>query len=349
MARGWIRRGCLFVVVALMGSLVPLTALSVLAPRVASATSPVVPSGTRQLIAGGDVGNDSGPVAGVSAHFSTDIADMAADSSGNLYVADRGNAEIRKVTSPLDGTAEVSTVGVPSGWFTSSCSSDCSTLGPNALQIGTDGELYVVTGSGAHNPGTYSLYSGPGKLLKIDPSSGSVTTLATGFYDPMGVAISGSSVFVTDIADGYEGPHARISTVPIAGGGTPTNYFDESHGYWQNEPGGTLPPLLEAAQGKLFMRVGSGGSCSDDIAVIDATNPAAAEVDECTNANIAAMAMDPTGKWIAVSDNHTFAGVPVAAAMQGTTWMTAGAPNGFRALYSEGMDAMAIDKQENLF
>ncbi len=135
-------------------------------------------------------------MAAASATFSGQTQAIAVDGSGDVFIADRGNAAVREVTGALGGSATVRTVPVPSGTFVSSCASECGNLGPNNV-VYADGSLYVTTGNWSSDDGSMD---GPGKLLKIDPSSGSVTQVATGDHTPAGIAVIGGTVWVTDTA-----------------------------------------------------------------------------------------------------------------------------------------------------
>ena len=122
---------------------------------------------------------------------------VALDGSGNLYVADQANHEIRKIT-PAD---EVSTLAGLSGWGSSNGTGSAAHFGyPSGAAVDSAGNVYVVdTGN---------------EIIRKITAAGVVTTLAgtaglvgssdgTGsdarFLTPSGVAVDGSgNVYVAD-------------------------------------------------------------------------------------------------------------------------------------------------------
>lgn len=131
-------------------------------------------------VAGSSDGNGS------SARFHEPSA-VTLDIDGTLYVADRGNNAIRRVTA----AGEVTTIA--SGFSS-----------PRGIAIDLNGNLYVAD-------------TGNGLIRKIAPS-GRVTTVATGFTEPIGISVDASGiVYLTDATTGLiyrgtptvAGPRAR--------------------------------------------------------------------------------------------------------------------------------------------
>lgn len=87
--------------------------------------------GTVTTLAGTSAGVKDGP--GATASFNTPV-DLAIDKQGNLFVADRGNGALRKITIAADGSATVSTIagGTPSKVFV------------NSVGVSPSGKIYVT-------------------------------------------------------------------------------------------------------------------------------------------------------------------------------------------------------------
>jgi sugar lactone lactonase YvrE len=157
--------------------------------------NPVTP--TLALLAGntGGGGNSDGTIA--AARFLAPNS-VAADSAGNVYVADTGNHTIRKITpgglvSTLAGTPRISGSTDGSG-------AEASFYNPSGVATDTAGNIYVAD-SGNHT------------IRKITPA-GVVSTLAgmpgipgnadgigaeARFYNPLGIATDGAeNVYVAD-------------------------------------------------------------------------------------------------------------------------------------------------------
>ena len=105
----------------------------------------ITPAGQVTTLAGlaGTFGNSDG--AGSAARFS-DPADVAVDGAGNVYVADRGNCSIRKVTparvvSTLAGSTQ-SNAGYADG-----VGSEVRLSSPEAIEVDQAGRLYVIEGN----------------------------------------------------------------------------------------------------------------------------------------------------------------------------------------------------------
>ncbi len=149
---------------------------------------------------------------------------MAADASGNLYIADRDNGRVRRVA--VDGT--ITTVAGKAGWLT-----------PSAISVDAAGNVYVVdtglkqvwqiTSAGdvkrvaasvtapaaAVADASGNLYiadSGAGKIFGVGPA-GVMTTLLDKLAGPNGLALdSAGHLFFTE-QDG-----ARVRSLDLASG-----------------------------------------------------------------------------------------------------------------------------------
>jgi sugar lactone lactonase YvrE len=136
----------------------------------------ISPTGVVTTLAGyaGQLGSTNGT--GSAARF-YDPDGVAVDSAGNVYVADFGNEEIRKIT--------------PSGVVTSLAQlQGLQAAEPLGVAVDNVGNVYV-TGNAIVD----------GIIYKISPA-GVATPLAAGFYDPSGVAVdSAGNVYVADTDD----------------------------------------------------------------------------------------------------------------------------------------------------
>jgi hypothetical protein len=159
----------------------------------------VTPAGAVTTLAGlaGTSGTNDGT--GRTARFNLPIG-VAVDGGGNVFVADTYNHTIRKIT-PAGAVTTVAGLGGYSG--SADGNSNIARFNyPGAVAINSSNELFVVDYSGC-------------TVRKITPS-GIVTTLGgksgtpgnidgTGsearFYQPFGVAVSGSEVVVADYAN----------------------------------------------------------------------------------------------------------------------------------------------------
>jgi sugar lactone lactonase YvrE len=175
----------------------------------------VTPSGIVTTFAGsGGYGSNDG--AASAATFSNPMA-LVFDEAGNMFVADRGNNKIRKITS--DGI--VSTfVGNGSYGNSNGMGTTSSFYYPSAIVADISGNLYVAD-------------AGNNLIRKITPA-GAVSTFAGGaqgtFNNPSGLAIDGSgNLYVTDRGNNVikkVTPSGAISV--FAGNGTATSLDGQS-------------------------------------------------------------------------------------------------------------------------
>lgn len=136
----------------------------------------ITPAGVVTTFAGGGPGGGSTNGTGTAASFQEPIG-ITIDASGNLYVADRGNGLIRKITP----AAVVSTfAGGGSGDGTNGTGTNASFFGPVGLTTDKNGNIYVAEQAGC-------------RVRKITPSA-VVSTLAgsgtQGTADGTGTAAS---------------------------------------------------------------------------------------------------------------------------------------------------------------
>lgn len=141
--------------------------------------------------------NSSGSTDGIgaAARFTYPLA-LAADSSGNVYVADTGNNLIRKITPAGMVTTFAGNGGLGS---TNGTGTAASFKSPNGIAVDTSGNIYVAD--------TYN------NLIRKVTANGVVTTLAgngssgrtngisseASFYHPTGVAVDSlGNVYVAD-------------------------------------------------------------------------------------------------------------------------------------------------------
>jgi sugar lactone lactonase YvrE len=157
----------------------------------------VTPGGVETVLAGsGTAGSQNGT--GTGATFNAPKG-MTIDTAGNLYVADTGNNEIRKITP----AGVVTTVaGSTSAGSSDGAGTSASFNGPDGVTVDASGNLYIAdTGN---------------NLIREINTSGVVSTLAgqttpgdanglggsSSFYTPWGIAIDASgNVYVGDYAN----------------------------------------------------------------------------------------------------------------------------------------------------
>ena len=146
----------------------------------------------------GGVGSSDGT--GTSAQFDRPYG-LAIDSSGNLYLADRGNQLIRKITSAGVVTTIAGTQGLTG--TTDGAGSIAQFNQPGGVAVGSGGDIYVAdTGNE-----TVRKITSAGIVSTLAGTAGtSGTTNATGtaalFNQPFGVAVDSSgNVFVTELGN----------------------------------------------------------------------------------------------------------------------------------------------------
>ncbi|HXN35288.1 MAG TPA: immunoglobulin domain-containing protein, partial [Opitutaceae bacterium] len=159
----------------------------------------VTPAGVVTLVAGtpGTSGSADGPAA--TALFGA-TAGVAVDSSGNLFVADDGNTEIREISAAGNVTTLAGLAGSPgtvNGTGSAARFSD-----PQNLAIDGAGNLYVADGRGntirrVTPAGVVTTLAGSGTAGSSDGTGG-----AAQFNDPTGVTVDlAGNVYVADFGN----------------------------------------------------------------------------------------------------------------------------------------------------
>ena len=153
----------------------------------------ITQAGTESVVAGNGIGNVNGKGTGASFHYP---AGMAADASGNIYIADGENNLIRKMTP--DGTV-TTFAGSGNNAHADGTGTGASFRVPWGLAFDAAGNLYVAD-------------RGDGRIRKIT-SAGVVTTVAgngttatvngigtnASFYDPYALAVdTKGNIYVAD-------------------------------------------------------------------------------------------------------------------------------------------------------
>ncbi len=172
---------------------------------------------------------------------------VAVDSSGNLYIADRDNNRIRRVSK--DGTiATVAGTGASGNSGDGAAALQAQLNGPSSVSVDTAGNLYIAdTGnqrvrkvtpdgriSAATNLGLISpvyaipdsagnIYiadAGAGKILKASSNDGVPATVLTGLASPRGLALDQSgNLYFTEAGAGRVSRLASSGTVISLGNG----------------------------------------------------------------------------------------------------------------------------------
>lgn len=170
-----------------------------------------VASGAATTVAGlpGVAGSSDG--VGAAARFKRPWG-LALDGKGGLFVSDSENHTIRRIDLATRAVSTVSGVAGQAGYTEGQSARYTLPLG---LTIDGAGLVYVAD-------------SGNGAVRQLDPSSGSVRSLAQGFSKPIGLATDGSSYVY--VADGSQERIARIAlasgTVDTLAGGGLRGYRD---------------------------------------------------------------------------------------------------------------------------
>ena len=161
----------------------------------------VSPLGVVTTLAGsGNFGNVDGTGSAASFYYPSGVA---VDVSGNVYVADWDNNEIRKVSS--SGVVSTLVAGVPTGAFTKNhisimgVNNNISLVGPFGVAVDLVGNVYVAEKANNHirKVSPYGVVTN----LAGSEQSGSAdgTDITSSFNDPSGVAIDPiGNVYVAD-------------------------------------------------------------------------------------------------------------------------------------------------------
>lgn len=185
-----------------------------LADRLNNTIRKITPAGAVSTLAGkADVAGSADTAAGVTALFNDPTGVAVGPVTGNLYVADRGNSNIRMITP-------AGTVTTFSGTGTSGNDNGPSTgtprpsfNHPTGLAVDAAENLYVAD-------------SGNNSIRKIVPAAPgtlpvTVSTLASGFSGPAAVAVdSAGIVYLADTGNGAIMKIAAGTTTTVAAGFT---------------------------------------------------------------------------------------------------------------------------------
>jgi sugar lactone lactonase YvrE len=161
--------------------------------------SPPAPMATLAAFAGGVQGNGSADGTGAAAGFNMPEG-LATDGAGNIYVADRGNLTIRKVTpagavTTIAGTPGV--VGARVGDDRDGTGASASFSYPSGVAADSMGNVFVVEAYAIRKitpTGVVTTFAGTGTGGFADGSG-----TAAGFSDASGIATDGGgNVFVAD-------------------------------------------------------------------------------------------------------------------------------------------------------
>jgi len=105
------------------------------------ATSPPVQTAALSIFAGDPTADGTMDGAGAAARFNNPHG-LAIDSSGNVYVADRGNYVIRKITP--EGVVTTLAGGAGQSRLTNGAAANARFVNPVALTVGSGGTVYVA-------------------------------------------------------------------------------------------------------------------------------------------------------------------------------------------------------------
>jgi hypothetical protein len=118
---------------------------------------------------------------------------------------------------------------------------------PTDVEVGPDGQLYVTSLPGGPEDPSFGLN---GRLLKIDPTSGKVTTIAGGLLSPTGVAVTTTGdIYIAQLFRGEISKIAAGSTkvktflhvpLPAAVEATPTGLLATIHALPGKKPKGQV-------------------------------------------------------------------------------------------------------------
>ncbi len=172
----------------------------------------VDPSGTITTFAGNGTSGFSGDGGPATAAQLGAVFDVAVDRSGNVFIADLGNARIRKVTP--DGRISTVAGTGPSQPNPAASNGDggpataAQFSSPDSIAVDAAGNLFIADGDNK-------------RVRKVD-SNGIITTIASGLNYPEGVAVdAGDDVFIAE-RDGNDVLRVSPSglTTIYAGNGT---------------------------------------------------------------------------------------------------------------------------------
>ena len=305
---------------------------------------------------------------------------LALDSRGRLYVADLGNARIRRIS--LDGTIQTVAGGgavVPGGNGDGGPASGAQLLQPRNLAIDPDGTLYIS------DFGANQIYRvSPGGILTTLAGTGragfsgdSGAALLAGLKSPAGLALdSNGALYLADSANNrvrrvYQGIISTVYNVPAPTGvaiGPSGVLYVAAAGYLgtQFKAVGGIPSARDVAldrSGSLFATTGlyvrkvSADGKASTIAGNGAAPYFSGDGGPATGARLHApsgIAVDEAGNWyVADTANHRIRQISAAGivtTIAGTGEAGAKGDNG-RAMLAQlnAPRSVALDSQHNLY
>lgn len=187
------------------------------------------PAGTTSILAGAAGVGGTADGAGGAARFQGP-AGIAIDDAGNVYVADRDNHTVRKITAAGAVTTLAGTAGVAGN--ADGTGAGASFRYPSAIAVDKDGNVYV--GSDGNTDPSYI----SGVVRKITPN-GVVSTLAGNVANTIG------SVDGIGAAAGF----SRISALAVDSQGNVYSTEGSSHGLRKITPAGAVTTFAGSVSG----------------------------------------------------------------------------------------------------
>jgi uncharacterized protein (TIGR03437 family) len=173
----------------------------------------VTPQGTISTVAGNGTqgfSGDGGPATSAQLDGMMELG-VAADASGNLFIADRGNCRIRKVT-PQGTITTVAGNGTPGSSGDGGPATSAQLYYPFEVAVNASGNLFI-----ANSPG-----SGSNRIRKVTPQGTITTTSITNG----GFAVDASGNFFVVGNDQILKVTPQGSIATVAGSGVPGFYGD---------------------------------------------------------------------------------------------------------------------------
>ena len=202
-----------------------------------------------------------------------DISGIAVDGSGNVFVADFGNGDVREVLAasgsiPLNPTIKTLASGFGGIGYT----------GPGGVAVDTNGNVFVT------DPGNNAVK----EILAVDgsiPLNPTIKTLGSGFGAPWGIALDGSGdVFVADTGNG------AVKEILAVDGSIPSNPVIRILG------SGFRSPLGVAVDAKGNVYVGDDGTDEvTEILAVDGSIPTDPTIKTLAIGSAESVAVDSSG------------------------------------------------------